>query len=101
MIDYFYGYIVHYFIIAEFLENILLVDLREKIEIERKSSLKNSINIPYSILHSYLKKNMNTLMNKKIIFYCSVGERSSLGIQTCQSYQFKEIYHLVGGINNI
>ena len=81
--------------------NFILIDLREKIEIKRKSSLKNSINIPYSSVNDYLKNNQDNLKNKKIIFYCAVGERSSLAIQTSQQYKFKKIYHLIGGINNL
>ena len=82
-------------------ENSILIDLREPIEIERKASIKNSINIPYSDLQSYLKKNNNSLKSKNIIFYCAIGERSSLAVQTSQSYHLNQIYHLIGGINNI
>ena len=82
-------------------ENSILIDLREPIEIERKAPIKNSINVPYSILQNYLKDNKNLLKNKNIIFYCAVGERSSLAIQTSQQYKFKKIYHLIGGINNL
>ena len=82
-------------------ENSILIDLREPIEIERKASIKNSINIPYSDLQNYLKKNNNSLKSKDIIFYCAIGERSSLAVQTSQSYHLNQIYHLIGGINNI
>ena len=78
-----------------------LIDLREESEILKKPSLNNSINIPYSILQDYINNNKKFLESKKIIFYCAVGERSALAIQICQSYKFKQINHLVGGINNI
>tara|TARA_B100001173_G_scaffold242550_1_gene212502 strand:+ start:131 stop:1117 length:987 start_codon:yes stop_codon:yes gene_type:complete len=80
-------------------EEVLLVDLREPIEIKKKPSLLNSINIPYSGLQEYLRK--ENLINKTLVFYCAVGERSALAIQTSQSYRIKQTYHLVGGLNNI
>ncbi len=82
-------------------KNTLLIDLRESIEIERKPSIRNSNNIPYSNLQDYIKKNYKSLKEKEIIFYCAVGERSSLAIQICKSYQFTKVHHLIGGINNI
>ena len=80
-------------------DEVLLIDLREPIEIKKKPSLLNSINIPYSGLQEYLSK--EDLKNKTLIFYCAVGERSALAIQISQSYQLKRTYHLVGGLNNL
>jgi len=82
-------------------EEFILIDLREESEILKKPSLNNSINIPYSNLQDYINNNKKFLESKKIIFYCAVGERSALAIQICQSYKFKQINHLIGGINNI
>tara|TARA_B100000131_G_scaffold296609_1_gene314633 strand:- start:1477 stop:1737 length:261 start_codon:yes stop_codon:yes gene_type:complete len=83
------------------IDNTLLIDLREKSEIEKKPSLKNSTNIPYSSFQQYFKDNAKKLVNKKIVFYCAVGERSSLAVQICQSLKFQNVCHLVGGINSI
>ena len=80
-------------------DEVLLIDLREPTEIKEKPSLLNSINIPYSSLQEYLRK--EELKNKTLVFYCAVGERSALAIQISQSYQLKETYHLVGGLNNL
>ena len=80
-------------------DEVLLIDLRETTEIKMKPSLLNSINIPYSNLQEYLRK--KELTNKTLIFYCAVGERSALAIQISQSYQLKQTYHLVGGLNNL
>ena len=79
----------------------LLIDLREKIEIEKKPSLNNSINVSYSSLQNYLNKNKRFLKSKTLIFYCAVGERSALAIQICQSYNLNSVYHLIGGINKL
>ena len=82
-------------------EEFILIDLREESEILKKPALNNSINVPYSNLQVYINNNKKSLESKKIIFYCAVGERSALAIQICQSYKFKLINHLIGGINNI
>ena len=83
------------------IDNTLLIDLREESEIEKKPSLKNSTHIPYSSFQRYFKDNEKKLSNKKIVFYCAVGERSSLAVQICQSFKFQNVCHLIGGINNI
>ena len=82
-------------------EDCFLIDLREVSEITKIPSLNNSINIPYSNLQNYINNNKKFMESKNIIFYCAVGERSALAIQICQSYKFKHIKHLIGGINNI
>ena len=82
-------------------DEIVLIDVREPTEIEKKPSLLNSINIPYSSLQEYLRKEKKELKNKTLIFYCAVGERSALAIQISQSYNFKQTYHLIGGLNNL
>jgi sulfur dioxygenase len=79
----------------------LLIDLRENSEIKNKPSINNSLNIPYSQLQEYLQTNKGILEEKKIIFYCAVGQRSSLAIQICQSQKMNKFFHLIGGINNL
>ena len=79
----------------------LLIDLRENSEIKDKPSINNSLNIPYSQLQEYLQTNKDILEEKKIIFYCAVGQRSSLAIQICKTYKINKIFHLIGGINNL
>ena len=79
----------------------LLIDLRENSEIKNKPSISNSLNIPYSQLQEYLQINKDFLEEKKIIFYCAVGQRSSLAIQICQSHKMNKFFHLIGGINNL
>jgi len=82
-------------------DEVVLIDLREPTEIEKKPSLLNSINIPYSSLQEYLRKEKKELKNKTLIFYCAVGERSALAIQISRSYNFKQTYHLIGGLKNL
>ena len=80
--------------------NTLLIDLRESVEIKKKPSLSNSVNIPYSSLNDYIIKRKNYLDSKTLIFYCAIGERSALAIQICKSHNLKKVFHLIGGINN-
>ena len=81
--------------------NLLLIDLREIHEIEHKASLPNSTNIPYSKLQEFVTSKKDEIKNKILVFYCAIGERSALAIQVCLGYKIKNVYHLVGGINNI
>ena len=81
--------------------NLLLIDLRENHEIEHKASLPNSTHIPYSKLQEFVSSNKDEIINKILVFYCAIGERSALAIQVCLGYKIKNVYHLVGGINNI
>jgi glyoxylase-like metal-dependent hydrolase (beta-lactamase superfamily II)/rhodanese-related sulfurtransferase len=81
--------------------DLLLIDLREKHEIEHKASLPNSTHIPYSKLQEFVTSKKNEIKNKILVFYCAIGERSALAIQVCLGYKIKNVYHLVGGINNI
>ena len=82
-------------------KNCQLIDLREKSEIINEPSLDNSINVPYLNLQKYLNSKKNELSKTKLIFYCAVGERSSLAVQICSSYNLKNVCHLVGGIKGI
>ena len=80
---------------------VVLIDLRESIEIKNIPPLENSINVPYTSLQEYLKKDKEKLKNKTVVFYCAVGERSALAVQTSQSYNFRQTYHLAGGLKNL
>ena len=81
--------------------DLLLIDLRENHEIEHKASLPNSIHIPYSKLQEFVTFKKDEIKNKILVFYCAIGERSALAIQVCLGYKIKNVFHLVGGINNI
>ena len=81
--------------------NLMLIDLREYHEIEHKASLPNSTHIPYSKLQEFVTSKKDEIKNKILVFYCAIGERSALAIQVCLGYKIKNVYHLVGGINNV
>ena len=80
--------------------NSILIDLREQIEIEKEGKLINSITVPFPTMYEYLDKNKNQFKDKKILFYCAHGHRSTLAVQISKSYNFINCAHLIGGLKN-
>jgi len=78
----------------------ILIDLREQNEIDKDGTIKNSIVVRFPEISEYLQKNKNNLKNKKILFYCSHGHRSTLAVQLSKSYRFSNCFHLIGGLKN-
>jgi rhodanese-related sulfurtransferase len=66
--------------------------------IYNKYNLKT--NFTYKFLYEYLDKNKNKLKDKRILFYCAHGHRSTLAVQISKSYNFTNCCHLIGGIEN-
>ena len=80
------------------LETCLLIDLRERNEIEKAGKIKNSKHVPFNKVSNFFEKNTNKIKNKKILLYCAVGHRSTLAVQISRSYNLNNCYHLVGGL---
>ena len=78
----------------------VLIDLREQIEIEKEGKLENSVIVPFPTMYEYLDKNKDQLRDKKILFYCAHGHRSTLAVQISKSYNFINCCHLIGGLKN-
>jgi len=76
-----------------------LIDLREDNEIKRQGSIAGSVQVSFNKLPDYLHKKRQDQTQSKLVFYCAVGERSALAVQLCQSYNFMNVNHLIGGIN--
>jgi len=81
-------------------ENIILIDLREKGEVDKTGKINNSTRISFPEINEYLNKNKDKLKSKKILFYCAIGQRSTLAVQISRSYQYKKCLHLIGGLKN-
>ncbi|WP_075506128.1 MBL fold metallo-hydrolase [Candidatus Pelagibacter communis] len=79
-------------------ENTVLIDLREQNEIDKEGKLDNSYIVPFPSMHDYIEKNKDSLKNKKILFYCAHGHRSTLAVQISKSYNFGNCFHLIGGL---
>jgi len=81
-------------------QDIILIDLREQNELDKIGKIKNSTRVSFPEINSYLNKNKNELHNKKILFYCAIGQRSTLAIQISKSYRYNKCLHLIGGLKN-
>jgi len=79
----------------------ILIDLREQNEIDKDGMIKNSIVVRFPEINEYLQKNKDTLKNKRILFYCAHGHRSTLAVQLSKSYQFTNCFHLIGGLKKL
>ncbi|WP_440680514.1 MBL fold metallo-hydrolase [Candidatus Pelagibacter sp. HIMB1623] len=79
-------------------ENTVLIDLREQNEIDKEGKIDRSTIVPFPSMHDYIKKNKNSLKDKKILFYCAHGHRSTLAVQISKSYNFGNCFHLIGGL---
>jgi len=82
----------------------LVFDVREPSEFGI-SHLDKAIQInPQTSTEDFLNEFIDELENKHVVFYCSVGERSSLlATQLQKAIQdggAKEVYNLVGGLFN-
>ena len=51
-------------------------------------------------VNEYLSENTEDLKNKKLLFYCARGHRSTLAVQIAKSYNLSNCYHLIGGLEN-
>jgi glyoxylase-like metal-dependent hydrolase (beta-lactamase superfamily II) len=80
--------------------NAILIDLREQNEIDKEGMIKNSEIVPFPSMYEYLDKNKNKLKDKRILFYCAHGHRSTLAVQISKSYNFTNCCHLIGGLEN-
>ena len=80
--------------------DIILIDLREQNELDKIGKIKNSTRISFPKINNYLDKNKNELKNKKILFYCAIGHRSTLAVQISKSYEYTKCFHLIGGLKN-
>ena len=78
----------------------VLLDLREDSEIYHDGKIHNSIHVPFDQVSDYLIKEKENLQGKKILMYCAVGHRSTLAVQVSKSYDYKNCYHLMGGLKN-
>jgi len=62
--------------------------------------IKNSTVVRFPEINEYLQQNKDALKDKRILFYCAHGHRSTLAVQLSKSYQFTNCVHLIGGLKN-
>ena len=81
-------------------QDVILIDLREQNEINKFGKIKKSTRVSFPEINDYLNKNKDKLQNKNILFYCAIGQRSTLAVQISKSYQYSKCLHLIGGLKN-
>ena len=81
-------------------QDVILIDLREQNELDKIGKIKGSIRVSFPEINDYLNKNKNEFKNKRILFYCAIGQRSTLAVQISKSYQYSKCIHLIGGLKN-
>ena len=81
-------------------QDIILIDLREQNELDKIGKIKSSTRVSFTEINDYLNKNKNELQNKRILFYCAIGQRSTLAVQISKSYQYNKCLHLIGGLKS-
>tara|TARA_B100001063_G_C16299518_1_gene327692 strand:+ start:114 stop:461 length:348 start_codon:yes stop_codon:yes gene_type:complete len=80
------------------LDQYMILDVREKIEIDETGSLPNSINIPRGLIEMKMAPDDNSLKAETpIVVYCGGGSRASLAGKTLQELGFKNVKNLEGG----
>ena len=81
-------------------QDAILIDLREQNELDKIGRIKNSTRVSFPKINDYLNRNKNKFKNKRVLFYCAIGQRSTLAVQISKSYQYSKCYHLIGGLKS-
>jgi sulfur dioxygenase len=83
--------------------DVVLVDLREKIERERHGAIPGALHAPYHDLQQNIRPGglLHELANataRRLVFYCAFGERSAMAVQAAQDAGLRTACHIHGGI---
>ena len=83
-------------IIMDNAEGILLVDLREEGERVKSGIIPGSVHAPYSRLDQHLGM-LRQSGGRQIVFYCAVGERSTMAVNIAGGDGIPTCAHIPGG----
>jgi len=83
-------------IIMENAEGMLLVDLREEGERVKSGIIPGSVHAPYSCLDQHLGM-LRQSEGRQIVFYCAVGERSTMAVNIAGGDGIPTCAHIPGG----
>ncbi|MDB3888561.1 rhodanese-like domain-containing protein [Candidatus Pelagibacter sp.] len=81
----------------------ILIDIREKGELEKTGRIENSNHIPRGMLEFWLDpegpyfKSGKIDMSKEMVLFCAGGLRSALAAKSLKEMGFKKISHIEGG----
>jgi len=84
--------------------DIVLIDLRERTEREKRGVIPGSLHAPYPDLQANIQAGgmlheLATATNKRLVFYCAFGERSAMAVQAAQDAGLATACHIHGGID--
>ncbi|MGB8363318.1 MAG: rhodanese-like domain-containing protein [Rhizomicrobium sp.] len=83
--------------------DVALIDLRERTERERYGSIPGSLHVPYLSLQENISvggmlHELAQSTGKRLLFYCTFGERSAMAVQAAQDAKLASACHLQGGL---
>ena len=87
--------------------NCNLIDIRDKIELDKTGTVENSINISRGLLEFQLDPNgvliQNGIidLNKQTVLFCAAGGRSALAVKTLKDMGYKNVSHIEGGFSEL
>ena len=80
-----------------------LIDIREKVELDKTGRIENSNHIPRGMLEFWLDpegpyfKSGKIDMNKEMVLFCAGGLRSALAAKSLKEMGFEKVSHIDGG----
>jgi rhodanese-related sulfurtransferase len=81
---------------------VLLVDVREALERERDGAIPGAVHAPFTSLASQLcvsgPLHHAALSGRRLLFYCTGGQRSARAVQAATAAGFGDACHIDGGI---
>ena len=85
-------------------DNVVLVDLRDRLERERHGVIPGSVHAPYPDLEDHLRAGgllheLSTATGKQLVFYCAFGERSAMAVEAAQAAGLTDSLHVRGGVD--
>ena len=83
-------------IIADNAEGIMIVDLREEGERVKSGVIPGSVHAPYSRLDQHLDM-LRQAVGLDVVFYCAVGERSTMAVNIARDRGVLGCVHIPGG----
>ena len=87
--------------------NCNLIDIRDKIELDKTGTVENSINISRGLLEFQLDPNSMLIqngiidLNKETVLFCAAGGRSALAAKTLKEMGYKKVSHIQGGFTEL
>ena len=83
-------------IIVEGVDDLIIVDLREDAERAKNGVIPGSFHAPYSQLDRHLPM-LSVAADKPLVFYCAVGERSTMAVAIANENGLSACAHIPGG----